>query len=269
VLALSKFYAVMTSALTLKSGNVDYYKKLVLHAQAEIADTYYLQGRHADAADFFRRLLKLEAPDLNKQPVQAKLIRSLAALGQTEATIAEAQAYLARYPAADDQPEIRFLLASALKQSGRKADALKQVLLLLEGQQAAAAEPRSRWTYWQRRAGNDIGNQLYEEGDYLNALLVYSALSALDTALPWQLPVYYQMGLIYERLQQPLKASETYGRILAREKELASGSNPALQTVVDMARWRMQFLDWQTQNARPAPTNAQTAAAAAPLATGP
>src|SRR5205823_2473171 len=32
-LALSKFYAVMTSALSLKEGSVDYYQRLVLHAQ--------------------------------------------------------------------------------------------------------------------------------------------------------------------------------------------------------------------------------------------
>src|ERR1051325_7228821 len=39
-LALSKFYAVMTSALTLKEGGLDYYQRLVLHAQTEIAETY-------------------------------------------------------------------------------------------------------------------------------------------------------------------------------------------------------------------------------------
>ena len=193
------------------------------------------------------------------------------------ATEAAARALRARRPEA--MARVRAIGLAGQMHGATLLDAADRVLrpaiLWNDGRSAAecaaleAAEPRSRWTYWQRRAGNDIGNQLYEEGDYLNALLVYSALSALDTALPWQLPVYYQMGLIYERLQQPLKASETYGRILAREKELASGSNPALQTVVDMARWRMQFLDWQTQNARPAPTNAQTAAAAAPLATGP
>jgi tetratricopeptide (TPR) repeat protein len=259
VMALAKFYAVMTSALTLKSGNVDYYQKLVLHAQTEIADTYYLQGKYADAAEFFRRLIKLDAHELKKQPVQFKLIRCLVALGEHEPAIAEAQDYLARYRKADDQPEIRFLLATALRQSGRKADALKHVLLLLEAQQATAAEDRSRWIYWQRRAGNEIGNQLYEEGDYLNALMVYSALAGLDTSSAWQLPVWYQMGLICERLHQPQKAAELYGRVIARQKELDSGASPGLKTVLDMARWRMEVLNWQTQTERSGQTNAQAA----------
>jgi tetratricopeptide (TPR) repeat protein len=152
---------------------------------------------------------------------------------------------------------VRFLFASALKQSGRKADSLKHVLLLLEDQEAAARERRGQWVYWQRRAGNEIGNQLYEEGDYLNALLVYSSLATLDTNVLWQVPVFYQMGLIYERLQQPQKAAETYGRIVARGKELDPGINPGLRTALEMARWRMDFLGWQTQNDRPGQTNAQ------------
>ncbi len=60
-LAISKFYAVMSTALKLKLDNMDYYKKLVLQAQTEIADTYYLEGKFDEAADFFSRILKTEA----------------------------------------------------------------------------------------------------------------------------------------------------------------------------------------------------------------
>src|SRR5208337_2458386 len=56
-LAVSKFYAVMSTALKLKLDRMDYYKKLVLQAQIEIADTYYQEGKYEEAADFFRRLL--------------------------------------------------------------------------------------------------------------------------------------------------------------------------------------------------------------------
>src|SRR5678815_5622345 len=49
-LALSKFYAVMTTSLTLKSGDMNYYQGLVLHAQTEIADTYLLDGKYGEAA---------------------------------------------------------------------------------------------------------------------------------------------------------------------------------------------------------------------------
>src|SRR5438067_2367927 len=64
-LALSKFYAVMTSALTLKRGSVDHYQRLVLQAQAEIAETAYLQGKYEEATEFFTRVLKLGSADLN------------------------------------------------------------------------------------------------------------------------------------------------------------------------------------------------------------
>ena len=61
-LAVSKFYAVMSTALKLKLDHIDYYKKLVLQAQIEIADTYYLEGRYDQATDYFNRLLKTGAP---------------------------------------------------------------------------------------------------------------------------------------------------------------------------------------------------------------
>jgi tetratricopeptide (TPR) repeat protein len=261
VLALSKFYSVMTSALTLKSGKMDYYQRLVLRAQTEIADTYYLRGQHEDAAEFFVRLLKLEAAELNKPQIHFKLIRCMAAMGQHDQTIAQGQDFLSRYPDAPEQPEVQFLLAEAFKQSGQRGETLKHVLLLLESQQVAAREDRGRWSYWQRRAGNEIGNALYEEGDYLRALEVYSALAALDSSTGWQLPVWYQIALIYERLRQPHKAVATYRRLLDRQKELDSNASPGLKIVVDMARWRMELLNWQTQAESPGQTNAQATAA--------
>jgi len=65
------------------------------------------------------------------------------------------------------------------------------------------------------------------------------------------------MGLIYERLQHPGKATGFYDRINSREKELASDARPGLKTVLDMAKWRIEFLNWQTQADRFTQTNAQ------------
>ena len=81
------------------------------------------------------------------------------------------------------------------------------------------------WVYWRQRAGNDIANQLYLEGDYLNALEVYKHLAELDSGPAWQLPVWYQIGLIYERLRQPDKATETFDAIVARGKILTGPTN--------------------------------------------
>ena len=256
-LAFSKFYGVMTSALTLKRGQVAYYQRLVLHAQTEIAETYYLQGKYEEAAEFFKRLLKLHPSELNKTQIDFKLLRCAAASTNHSQVVAQAKEFLSHYPAAGEEPEVRFLLANSLKQLGQNKEAVQQVLLLLKSQQSAEEKKPVVWIYWQQRAGNQIANQMYQEGDYIDALEIYSALAPLDPSPTWQLPVWYQMGLSYERLQQPEKASATYASISAREKELASEASPGLKAVLDMAKWRHEFLDWQTQAERSSLTNAQ------------
>jgi tetratricopeptide (TPR) repeat protein len=244
-LAISKFYAVMSTALKLKLNNIDYYKKLVLQAQVEIADTYYLEGKYLEASDFFGRLLRTEAPELNKTQVQFKLIRSLASLTNEAETVAKSRVFLDLYPDCVEVPEVRFLLASSLKKLGRNQESMKQVLLLLQSQQDNVRKNPETWIYWQRRAGNEIANQLYKEGDYLNALEIYLSLAELDKSATWQMPVWYQTALIYEQLQQWPKAKETYTRIINRQKELtAADTSPSLASLLEMAKWRKDYIEW-------------------------
>ena len=142
-------------------------------------------------------------------------------------------------------PEVRFLLASTLKKLGRNQEAMKQVLLLLQSQQDNVRKNPETWIYWQQRAGNDIANRLYKEGDFLNALQIYLSLAGLDHSPDWQFPVWYQSGLVYEQLQQPPRAIEMYQKILDRQKELTeNNSTPTLQSLIDMAKWRMDYLAW-------------------------
>ncbi len=246
-LALSKFYSVMTTSLALKPDKSDYYKELVLKAQTEIADTYYLQGKYSEAADFFGRLLKLDSPQLNKMGVHYKLIRSLSSLPRQAEIIPLANAFLEKYPKAAEQPEIRFLLASAYKKLGRNAEALEQVKLLLESQEVRLGQNAAAWIHWQQRAGNEIGNELYHEGDYVGALTIYIGLAELSTSPAWQFPVLYQVGLVYEKLQQPDKAKEIFQRLVDRQKELGDTPSPSLSALVDMAKWRKNYLTWYTQ----------------------
>lgn len=245
-LALSKFYAVMTTALRLKLDRLDYYQRLVLQAQTEIADTYYLQGKFGEAAEFLGRLLKLDSPLLNKSQIIYKLVRSLSCMSRHSEVIAQAEFFITKYPDAPEIAEVRFLYADSLKKLGRTRDALRQVLVLLQTQESTATNQPGNWVYWQQRTGNEIANQLYKEGDYVNALEIYLHLAELNTTPSWQIPVWYQMGLVYERLMQPQKATEIYERILARQKELDSGRRtPSLDAVLDMARWRIEQLKWQ------------------------
>lgn len=247
-LALNKLYSVLSRVLNLKPDRLEYYQQLVLQAQTEIAETHYSQGQYAEAVDFLGRLLKMDNPTLNKGIIHYKLLRCLASSGQLGELVSMAERYLSAYPDSSEVPEVRFLLVRALKQLGRSQDALQQVRLLLEGQTEASRPRPDNWAYWQQRTGNEIANQLYKEGDFLNALLVYNQLAQLNTAPDWQLPVWYQIGLVYERLQQPQKASEIYTMIIGHQKGTNSvASSPSVQTVCDMAQWRKDFLAWHLQ----------------------
>ena len=104
---------------------------------------------------------------------------------------------------------------------------------------------------WRQRAGNEIANQLYGSGDYLNALSIYSSLANLDLSPRWRMPAWYQIGLVYERLQQPQKALEAYDKILASEKDLDSTTtSPNLDVIREMAKWRRNYLGWLMQAER-------------------
>ena len=105
-LALGKFYSVMTAALSLKGDQLDYYRNLVLQTQVEIAETHYMTGQFADAADFYSRLLQNTAPALNRSQIQFRLTRCLAIIGRHEQAIASAKDFLGHFPAADEVPEV-------------------------------------------------------------------------------------------------------------------------------------------------------------------
>lgn len=245
-LAFAKFYSVMTAALSVKNDQLDYYQKLVLDAQMEIAETHYQSGRYNDAADFFSRLLKQNNPSLNRSEIQFRLIRSLQATGNHTETAAQAFDYLSRFPNSPNQPEVRFCLALALKNLGRNAESLQQVLTLLKEEKVQAKDHPEVWAYWQQRTGNEIANQLYRDGDYTKALDIYLSLEQLDRAAAWQLPLKYQIGMTYERLLQPEMATQNYSNIVTRQTDLGTNASPGLKAIVEMAQWRIKFIQWQS-----------------------
>ena len=243
-LALTKFYAVISTCLNLELGEMEYYKKLVLKAQQEIAETHYLQGEMEEAADFFARLLKLDSPDLNRPEILYKLARAQAGAEHWEELVGTGKVYLSKHAKEADAPEMRFFLADGLKKLGRNKEALQEILLLLQDQEEQSKENPELWRYWQQKAGNDIANQLYREGDYLSALQIYQTLAELNSSADWQLPVWYQIGMVYENLKQNSKAAEMYGKVAERATELTERT-PALDAVVEMAAFRKQSLAWE------------------------
>ncbi|MBI5800613.1 MAG: tetratricopeptide repeat protein [Verrucomicrobia bacterium] len=246
-LALAKFYAVLSSSLTLKLDRFPFYQRLVLQAQIEIADTFFLQGKYSEAAEYLARLLRLETSELDKPRIQFKLIRAQHSQGRHDEAIGQGNDFLKRNGDSTDVPELRFLLARSYMTLGRVRESLREVMLLMESQLATGQTNAMALAYWQQRAGNDIANQLYQEGDLLGALQVYQGLAQIDRSPQWQLPAWYQIGLIYERLKQPARAIESFDHILQRGTELDAAATPAVKTVLEMARWRKDFLQWQTR----------------------
>jgi len=242
-MAIGKYYAVMNSALGLKLDQFDYYKRLVLQAQTEIADTYFVQGKFVEASDFFGRILKQNTAELNRAQIYYKLIHCLASLGKHTEVTTQARAFYEKHLDATEIAEVYYLSAASYKALGRTREAHAEVLRLLKSQASSVKTNPENWIYWQQRAGNDIANQLYIEGDYINALELYTHLAALNSASIWQIPIWYQVALIYERLGQEKKAVEKYTDIIARAKEVDDA--PSVKTVVEMARWRKEQIDWR------------------------
>jgi tetratricopeptide (TPR) repeat protein len=234
-MAFSKFYGVMTTILNLKLDASGYYQRLVLQAQTEIAETYYLQGNFDEAASFFERLLKLNPSGLDKDEIRLKYIRCLAAAAKHPEVVRNAQELLTSNP---NEAEARFLLALSLQQLGRKDESLRQVIFLLDAPGAKT---------WKQAVGNQIANDLYTHGDYTNALVVYQHLTEADSSPEWQVPVLYQIGLVQERLHQFDQASAAYSRALQSGSPLGEKTDPSLRVVLDMAAWREKYLAWQTK----------------------
>jgi tetratricopeptide (TPR) repeat protein len=246
ILALSKFYAVISTCLSLKLDDMEYYQKLVLRAQAEIAETFYLQNNFEEAIDYFNRLLRLESAHLQRADILYKLVRCYTAVSKFNEAIASARVYLDLYEDQFDAPETRFLFADALKKLGRNKEAIQEINLLLQKQHETSKTDPQQWLYWQQRAGNEIANQLYREGDLVSALQVYQRLGEINNSPEWQIPVWYQIGLVYENLKQNQKASEMYDRIVERAK-VATEATASIKAVADMAAWRKQFLSWEAK----------------------
>jgi tetratricopeptide (TPR) repeat protein len=244
-LALSKFGSVVSSALDLRVGDLERMERLVLRAKAEVGETYFLQGKYAEAASSFSRLLKQDSPLLNREALSYKLIQSLHRAQDTPGAVEQGQRFLVEFGGSEMEPEVRYILAKEFKLLGRAVDAKREILSLLQAESGRSRKDPAKWIYWQKLAGNEMANQLYAEGDFVATRTVYEHLAALDNSAAWQVPVWYQLGLVYERLGQRAKALEMYGDVLERETELTGASlTPSLGAVIEMARWRKDAVGW-------------------------
>jgi tetratricopeptide (TPR) repeat protein len=118
---------------------------------------------------------------------------------------------------------------------------------LLRTEKARTAKDPKLWIYWQRKTGNQIANEFYEQGDSAIALTIYLTLSELSPEPIWRLPIVYQIGLCYERLGEASEAIASYQTILDNVRA-TKGDGAARSELADLSRmaaWRLDQITWQ------------------------
>jgi TolA-binding protein len=246
--AINRFYNVINSTLKLPPESYEHYQLLAKTAQFEIAETHFETGNFIEAAKFFDRLRLLDLAPEDRARAHFKSALSMLNAGESEKAVTKLNQFIDQWPQDTNAPEARYQLALTLRKLGRTEEAMAITLSLLRVEQSnAAADPRA-WAYWQRRTGNHLANEFFQNGDTLGAVAIYDALYHLSDSLSWRLPIVYQMGLCYERLRQTERAREAYQTIV---NSIAQGSaresvNGELTELGRMAEWRIGQLAWNT-----------------------
>jgi len=128
------------------------------------------------------------------------------------------------------------------------------------------------WVHWQKKAGNQLANTYFEDGETKKAIEIYQKMILLDPAPKWQAPIVYQLGLCFERMGGATfnpKAIEAYEIITnvdknpdswgrwsdsvkrtldAKDADIDDNLSEVLQNqeqfIYRMAQWRLRNLRW-------------------------
>ncbi|HRE83021.1 MAG TPA: tetratricopeptide repeat protein [Opitutaceae bacterium] len=246
-LAITRFYSVINSTLKLPDEGTDLYRQLARTAQFEVAETYFVAGQYEEAAQYFSRLKLLDLTPDDQAKAHFKSAYALYMGGDYEKATTSLRAFLELHSKKSDAPEARYLLSLSLRRLGRNQESLTAALDLLKAEQARTSEDPKRWAYWQRKTGNQLANEFYEQGDSTSALAIYLSLAKLSEEPLWRLPVLYQIGLCYERLRSEKQAREFFETVARESKVQASQAQPRPEfaELASMANWRLQHLDWE------------------------
>ena len=246
-MAISKFYSVLNTTLKIDRKDFESYKLLTQQAQFEIAETYFVADDYQQADKFFSLLKRLNLSREDKARVEFKSIYCHYILNDYPTVIISARKYIETYPETKEVPECRYVLASALRRMNRTQEATDEVLALLRNEKPKEKSDPKNWVYWQKKTGNQIANDLYQQTEFVKALTIYQALAKLDTAQEWQLPVVYQIGLCFERLRLLPRSLEAYHFITdeCKKSQAAGGTLPnSIETLRQMAEWRSDQVAW-------------------------
>jgi len=244
--ALNRFYNVINSTLKLPPESYEHYQLLAKTAQFEIAETHFETGNFSEAAKFFDRLRLLDLAPEDRARAHFKSACALLKGGEAEKAASIFTQFIDQWPQDVNVPEARYLLALTLRQLGRAEEALSITLTLLRTEHSTAGVDPKNWAYWQRRTGNQLANDFFQNGDTLSAVAIYEGLTHLSDNPSWRLPIVYQMGLCYERLRQAERAHQAY-RDIVEAVARPAGKEPVTSELTELARmaeWRIGQLDW-------------------------
>ena len=276
--ALNKFYGVLYSSLQVKTGEKN--DEASLRAKMEIAHTHFAAGDYPKALELYSRIKLL---DMSPEEASEVAFRRayIAYLNKDYATsLNDSQAFLSAYPVSPLAPEAQYLYVQSLKSLGRDQEAMRETIKLLEAGRLYGKKNPEVWKYWQRKTGNDIANELYENNDVAGALTIYQKLANLDSNPGWRGSAVYQIGLCFERLRHLNRAKEAYKWIVDNIKPVAPSDTDSLlginlETLHELASWRLDNLAWLEKTEqevypllnKPIPATDQPVAPAQPAST--
>lgn len=248
-LALARFYSVLNYSLRIDQHRLEAYRQLSIRAQMEIADTHFAMAQYEEAIKFYSRLRLLNLPPEDRAQAIFQTAYCQYLLKNNPETIANLESFVRDYPDNSKIGEAMFLLANAYSRAQRHTEAAKTTLGLLKHEKEKNKDDEKQWIYWQKKAGNQLANDFFNQADYTAALPLYQAMIPLGVEPDWTWPLLYQMGVCYENLVMSPKAQGCYEQIIntpANNKTEAL-KNKSLASIYEMAQWRLENINWRDQ----------------------
>ena len=253
-LALSDFHTLILSTVRstdVKGKYFPVYERIVLKAKIEIANTHFQRGDYANAARYFNMLLRDETLDgdynrANVPIVRHRLCECYSMLPDRSGELdGQVEAFLKEHAGHELEADVRYLAVQSCQKRQKTAEALEHMQKILELQsesEQASAESRIRWKL---RVGLEVAAQMFQSANYRAALEIYRTLLKYNDSPEDELFIWYQIGVISERLGQYDNASEVYQKIkdqLASSDSISKG--PPVKLIDEMTDWRVGLLDW-------------------------
>ena len=246
-LAISTYHHVLNASLNVDLDQLESVKVLSDRAKMAIAATHEEKEEYSEAYHQYEAISHLELRPRDLMQVRYRMCYLLYKLGNYQLAVSKLKLFLEDYSESAHVSELRYLLAKSYEHLGRKPEALREVVGILQAQANPNLEYPEDADYWKQRTGNELANEFYESGDYRSALTIYQALASYSSAPAWRWPAIHQIGLCFERLGLPDRAKMAYEEILnpgggGVEEQALNDSLVSLRT---MAQWRLEHLNWE------------------------